>query len=331
MNQNKLYYRRRSPRTTVLLGLVLFVGSQAYADVVGRLHFAVKNGDDEKPIANATVQLHDSAGVRPDIKLTTDAKGEVTSDQIDARAWHYVVTVKDFVDFKGDATVVADTTTDVDVDMDSATNEKVIHVSANKTSVTQTNTQAVTQRAGDFTKKSGGDAGNQQSLTKLLRTAPGAAEDSYGQLHIRGEHSATAFYLDGWRLPGAFQGRLGQLVDPAAIQNIDFITGGFAPEYGGDTAAVLNLQLRVQVLQSTPFVDYYADRGTYNTFEGGLTFGGQLGQSYGLPDDKGDKAETTDLPVRFFERVRRTMHSSRLNQITRPHTTMGIRSPGLGT
>ena len=59
MNQGLQYYLRRSPRLTVVMGLVLFIGSQAYADVVGRLHIVVKDDDNEKPISKATVTLHD--------------------------------------------------------------------------------------------------------------------------------------------------------------------------------------------------------------------------------------------------------------------------------
>ena len=46
MNQNIRYYRRRTPRITIVLGLVLVIGSQAHADVVGRLKFIVKNAAD---------------------------------------------------------------------------------------------------------------------------------------------------------------------------------------------------------------------------------------------------------------------------------------------
>ena len=287
MNQGLQYYLRRSPRLTVIMGLVLFIGSQAYADVVGRLRIVVKDDDNEKPIARATVTLHDSARARADIQLTTDDSGNVITPLIDARQWKITVKAPDYTDKSVDQTVAADTTTDVEVDLVPA-KEKVIRVTGQKTTVLPTNTQANTVRSGDFAVKNPVTAANPQSLADLVRSAPSAAKDSDGQLHIRGEHSATSFYLDGWRLPGAFQGRIGQLIEPAAIQSLDIITGGFAPEYGGDTAAVLNVQLKSGPIK--PFFDVRGEGGSWNTFDGGITFGGQLGQNYGFKNDVGEQA-----------------------------------------
>src|SRR6266581_7209265 len=55
------------------------VAGSASADVFGRLQFSVKNAADEKPIANAKITLKDSANVRPNVTLTTDAQGSATS------------------------------------------------------------------------------------------------------------------------------------------------------------------------------------------------------------------------------------------------------------
>src|ERR1051326_6081795 len=60
---------------------------QALADVLGRLKFSVKNAADEKPLPNAKIVLKDSANVRPDITLTTDAQGNANSPELEIRAW----------------------------------------------------------------------------------------------------------------------------------------------------------------------------------------------------------------------------------------------------
>ncbi len=318
MNQGLLYYVRRSPRITIVLGLVLFVGTQAYADVVGRLHIVVKNDDDEKPIAKATVTLHDSAHSHADIQLTTDDNGSVVSPQIEARQWRITVRADTYLDKSVDQAVVADTTTDVEVDLVPG-KEKVIKVTGTKNLVPVTNTAADNNRQGDFAIKNPVTAANPQNLSTLLRSEPGAALDSYGQLHIRGEHSATSIYVDGWRLPGAFQGRVGQLFEPAAIQNIDFMTGGYSPEYGGDTAAILNLQLKSGPID--PFFDIRGEGGSWNTFDGGITAGGQFGQKFGVSDENGKQARrftylfdfsarTTDNAVEPPQPDNQTAHNS---------------------
>ena len=77
---------------------------------------------------------------------------------------------------------------------------------------------------------------------------------------------------------------MGQILAPSSIESVDVLTGGYAPEYGRETAAILNVNLKSGTLN--PFVDYFATGGTYSTFEAGLVAGGQLGLDYGAADEK---------------------------------------------
>ena len=76
--------------------LCLICGGRACADIVGRLRFIVKDANDknEKPVAGAKIVLHDTADARPDITLTTDAKGNATSPELDNRDWQITTTAK---------------------------------------------------------------------------------------------------------------------------------------------------------------------------------------------------------------------------------------------
>src|ERR1051326_8388510 len=90
--------------------LICTLATQARADVFGRLKFTVKNAADEKPLANAKITLKDSAGVHPDVTLTTDASGSATSPQLEARAWTVTTTAEKpdtFETGKQQATVAA--------------------------------------------------------------------------------------------------------------------------------------------------------------------------------------------------------------------------------
>ena len=61
---------------TILLAVIVLAGtSAAFADVLGRLQFTVKNADDEKPVEGAKITLHDTAGVHADMNLLTDKDG----------------------------------------------------------------------------------------------------------------------------------------------------------------------------------------------------------------------------------------------------------------
>src|SRR5947209_18207941 len=81
----------------VTFALCFAAAGSVHADVVGRLHFSVKNAADEKPIAGAKITLHDSANVRADVTLTTDAQGSATTGQLDTRAWHVTTDRKSVV------------------------------------------------------------------------------------------------------------------------------------------------------------------------------------------------------------------------------------------
>ena len=236
--------------------LLTTASSGALADVVGRLHFSVKNADNEKPLEAATILLHDSAGVRADITLKTDAKGNATTDPLDTRPWQIKITVGKSDEFQPDTrtvTIVADTTTEVEVLMEPV-KEKTIIVHANKDVTNQNQTNISSVRDQTFIKTFPVSVANPQSLNDLLKTNPSFAEDSDNQVHPRGEHSATAYNLDGFYLPGALQGRAESLLTPNTIQSLDALTGGYSPEYGGETAAVLNITLRGGPIK--PFLNY---------------------------------------------------------------------------
>ena len=283
-------------RSILIVTLTLLIAGSAFADVYGRLRFSVRDAD---AIPGAQIVLTDSANVHPPVTLTTDANGNVTTDPLQARPWHIITSADTFQDDNRDVTIVADTTTDVEVLMDPI-KEKVIEVKGKRTRVNPSQTTSSTHRTLQQQQKIPVGAGNPQSLSKTLRSVPGMAEDSAGQLHPRGEHSATSIYVNGFRLPGAFQGRADQVVTPRAIQNIDILDGAYAPEYGGETAAVLNVELRSGTL--TPFQDFQMQGGSYKTFFGDVAFGGQVGQPYGTATDSGQRYHKLGYFLDFNDR-----------------------------
>jgi outer membrane receptor protein involved in Fe transport len=276
--------RRDGRRLLAALLLVLFVAGIARADVVGRLRFTVKNAADEKVVSGAKIVLKDTANVRPNVTLTTDASGIALTPPIENRAWSVSTSAETFQTDTRNVTVVADVTTDVEILLEPLT-EKVITIRATRNIVTPAETGTATRRDQNFIRQFPANVGNPQSLTKTLRTVPGMAEDSVNQVHPRNEHSATAIYINGFLLPGVLQGRAGQFLAPDAVETLDVQTGGYAPEYGGETAAILNLTLRSGTLK--PFIDATLMGGAFSTFNGALTFGGQAGAAMGEANAEG--------------------------------------------
>nr|WP_309697370.1 TonB-dependent receptor [Armatimonas sp.] len=262
------------------LGLVLAISvslsSVAHADVVGRLKIKVLSAESEKPLSGAKILLTDSAGVRAPLTVTTGADGTTLTPPLENRAWKLTISAGEFQKDTQSVTVVADATTDVEILLEPL-KEKTIKITAERDRIRSGDASSAKSLSSEMVSIFPLTAGNRQSLTKAIRAVPGFAEDSVNQIHPRAEHSATSIYLNGFLLPGAFQGRAGQFLAPDALQTIDVITGGFAPEYGSETAAALNLTLRSGTL--VPFRTLTMTGGGFGTGETSFTAGGQTGSA----------------------------------------------------
>ena len=199
------------------LGLVLAISvslsSIAHADVVGRLKIKVLNAESEKPLSGAKILLTDSAGVRTPLTVTTGADGTALTPPLENRAWKLTTSSGEFQKDTQSVTVVADATTDVEILLEPL-KEKTIKITAERDRIRTGETASARQLTKDSVTAFPFTAGNRQSLTKAVRAAPGMVENSQNQLHPRGEHASTSIYLNGFLLPGAFQGRAGQFLAP---------------------------------------------------------------------------------------------------------------------
>jgi len=305
MRQGIRYYRKHGLRITCVLGLIVFIGSQAFADVVGRLQFTVKDADSEKGLIGAKIIVSDPTNVAPNVTLTTNSDGVATTAPLLNHAWKVTISAEKYEDDTRSVTVVPDVTTPVEVLLEPAKPEKVINVKGQVNLTHPNNPNTGTNRNPITMAQIPVAPSNNQSLKALIMTTPGMVSDSVGQLHPEGEHSSTSIFLDGFQLPGAFQGRFGQILSPTTVQNVDVLTGSYAPEYGRETAAILNVQMRSGTIK--PFLDYTATTGSWGTNELGFNMGGQLGSEYGDPNDSGQRARTFGYLLSFD--VRQTNNS----------------------
>ena len=73
----------------------------------------------------------------------------------------------------------------------------------------------------------------------------GAVRAPTGEVHIRGQHGEYTYLIDGIPVPLGVFGGLNEVVDPGVIKNITFYTGGFPAEYGGQSAAIIDVRNQV--------------------------------------------------------------------------------------
>ncbi|HWF45183.1 MAG TPA: hypothetical protein VG537_11120 [Candidatus Kapabacteria bacterium] len=83
-------------------------------------------------------------------------------------------------------------------------------------------------------------------MTQLVQeNLLGAVRAPTGEVHVHGQHGEFTYYVDGAPIPLGVFGGLNEVVDPKVIERATFITDGFPAEYGGQMAAVIELQNRV--------------------------------------------------------------------------------------
>ena len=82
--------------------------------------------------------------------------------------------------------------------------------------------------------------GDSTPMNQVLLQAPGVVQDSYGQLHVRGDHANLQYRINGIMLPESISG-FGQTLDPRTIQSVKLLDGALPAQYGERTAAVVDI------------------------------------------------------------------------------------------
>jgi outer membrane receptor protein involved in Fe transport len=124
--------------------------------------------------------------------------------------------------------------------------------------------------------------GENNLLNQVVLQAPGVAQDSFGQLHVRGEHNGLQYRLNGIIIPEGISA-FGQTLDPRLASSVKLVTGALPAEYGLRTAGIIDLQTKSGLFspggqvgvyggshsQIQPSFDYGGSSGRYNYFVSG--------------------------------------------------------------
>ena len=82
--------------------------------------------------------------------------------------------------------------------------------------------------------------GSSTPLNDVILQAPGVAQDSYGQLHVRGDHADLQYRINGIIIPEGISG-FGQTLDTHFANRIDLLTGALPAQYGYRTAGIVDI------------------------------------------------------------------------------------------
>jgi outer membrane receptor protein involved in Fe transport len=109
------------------------------------------------------------------------------------------------------------------------------------------------------------------------------ARDSYGQVHVRGEHANLQYRINGVLLPEGLDA-FGQVIDARIADRVQFLTGALPAQYGYRTAGVVDIQTKSGAFEQGGVSDLTV--GSDGSWHPSLTYAGHSGNmNYFLSGD----------------------------------------------
>jgi outer membrane receptor for ferrienterochelin and colicins len=116
--------------------------------------------------------------------------------------------------------------------------------------------------------------GDNTLLNQVILQAPGVVQDSFGQLHVRGDHNGLQYRLNGVILPEGIN-VFSQSFDAKLIQSMSLITGALPAEYGLRTAGIIDITTKSGIFDEHGNVSVYG--GSHGNIEPSFFHGGSIG------------------------------------------------------
>ncbi|HUD60424.1 MAG TPA: TonB-dependent receptor [Acetobacteraceae bacterium] len=116
--------------------------------------------------------------------------------------------------------------------------------------------------------------GDNAPLNQVLLQAPGVAQDSFGQIHLRGEHANVQYRLNGVELPEGLS-VFGQALESRFANSMTLITGALPAQYGFQTAGVVDIQTKTGTTNPGLAISMYG--GQQSWAQPSFEYGGRSG------------------------------------------------------
>lgn len=85
--------------------------------------------------------------------------------------------------------------------------------------------------------------GQTTTLNQVLMRAPGVTQNSFGQIHIRGDHSNIQYRINDVMIPQGISG-FGNSFDTHFAESVDLLRGALPAQYGYRTAGVVDIKTK---------------------------------------------------------------------------------------
>ena len=137
--------------------------------------------------------------------------------------------------------------------------------------------------------------GSDTPLNQVLLQAPGVTNDSFGQLHVRGEHANLQYRLDGIVIPEPISG-FGQSFDTRIIDQVSLVTGALPAQFGYRTAGIVDIRTRSGDIGNGGTIDVFG--GSHQTLQTSADVFGSNGRfSYYFTGSLGENNLGVEAPT----------------------------------
>jgi hypothetical protein len=116
--------------------------------------------------------------------------------------------------------------------------------------------------------------GENAPFNQTILRFPGVAQDSFSQLHVRGEHANLQYRIDDVLLPESIPG-FGQELETRFADSVSLITGALPAQFGFRNTGVIDIHTKNGAVFQQGEASLYV--GSFDTFKESLEYGGVSG------------------------------------------------------
>jgi outer membrane receptor protein involved in Fe transport len=116
--------------------------------------------------------------------------------------------------------------------------------------------------------------GENAPLNQVLLRAPGVVQDSFGQIHVRGDHGNVQYRLDGVQLPAGLS-LFNNILATRYANQMSLLTGALPAQYGLQTAGIVDIALKSGT--TDPGAEISVTGGSRDYSQPAFSYGGRTG------------------------------------------------------
>src|SRR5438309_851799 len=117
--------------------------------------------------------------------------------------------------------------------------------------------------------------GENAPFNQTILRFPGVAQDSFGQLHVRGEHANLQYRIDDVLLPESIPG-FGQELETRFADSMSLMTGALPAQFGFRTTGVIDIHTKNGAVFQQADASLYV--GSFDTIKESLEYGAVSGK-----------------------------------------------------